>query len=127
MNYQLQQDLYYKALEMKFQESHNNEQLKEVGLDNESWIKVIQEIQSAAITKKNSELRDIALDPQSDKNSSNPVSTFYVIYQYLTSTTCSTSDQLFILLPVIYRVINQLYDERNLLHTSMNQKLKRHR
>ena len=98
-----------------------------MGLDDNARIKKIQEIHSDYMTKNNSELSDIALAWQSDKKASNPVSTFYVIYQYLTSTTCSTSDQLFILLPVIYRVINQLYDERNLLHTSMNQKLKRHR
>ena len=30
---------------------------------------------------------------------------------------------LFILLSVIYKVINQLYNERSLLHTSMNQKV----
>ena len=41
MNYQLQQDLYKKAVELKFQESHNNEQLKEVGLANDSRIKAI--------------------------------------------------------------------------------------
>ena len=112
---------------MKFQESHNNEQLKCVNLANDSRIKEIQEIHSAYMTKNNSELSDIALARQSDKKASNPVSTFYVIYQYLTRTTCSTSYLLFILLPVLYKVINQLYDERNLLHTSMNQQLKRHR
>ena len=60
---------------------------------------------------------------QSDKKASNLVSTFYVIDQYLPRTTCSTSDLLFILLSIIYKVIDQLYDERNLLHTSINQKV----
>ena len=46
MNYQLQQDLYDKAAELNFQESHNNEQLKEVVLANDAWIKSIQEINS---------------------------------------------------------------------------------
>ena len=73
--------------------------------------------------KKNSELRDIALAWQSNKGESNLVSTFYIIDQYLTHTTCSTYDPLLILLSVIYKFINQLYDERNLLHTSMNQKV----
>ena len=41
MNYQLQQDIYDKAVEMKFQDSHNNEQLKEVGPANDSRIKGI--------------------------------------------------------------------------------------
>ena len=50
------------------------------------------------------------------------VSTFYVIDQSLTCTTFSTYDLLFILLYVIYKVINIIYDERNFLHTSMNQK-----
>ena len=50
------------------------------------------------------------------------VSTFHVIDQSLTLTTFSTSDLLFILLYVIYKVIIILYDERNFLHTSMNQK-----
>ena len=79
------------------------------------------------MTKNNSELSDIVLARQYDKKASNLMSTFYIIDQSLTRTTCSTSDLLFILLPVLYKVNNQLYDESNLLHTSMNQKLKRHR
>ena len=75
------------------------------------------------MTRKNSELKDIASYRQSDKKASNLVSTFYVIDKYLTRTTCSTSDLLFILLSIIYKVIDQLYDERNLLHTSMTQKV----
>ena len=98
-----------------------------MGLDNNTRIKEIQEIYCDYITKNNFELSDIALSRQSDKKASNLMSTFYIIDPSLTRTTCSTSDLLFILLPVIYRIINQLYDERNLLHTSMNQKLKRHR
>ena len=42
MNSQLQQDLYNKIEELNFQEAHNNEQLKEVGLDNDTQIKAIQ-------------------------------------------------------------------------------------
>ena len=91
---------------MQFQESHNNEQLKEVGLDNSARIKVIQEIHSAEMTKNNSELRDITSDRQSNKKASNPVITFYIIDNSLTHTTCSTSDMLSILLSVIYKVIN---------------------
>ena len=49
------------------------------------------------------------------------MSTFQVIDQSLTRTTCSTSDLLFVLSSVIYKVINQIYYERNLFHTSMNQ------
>ena len=49
------------------------------------------------------------------------MSVLYVIDKSITRTTYSTSDMLFILLSVIYKVINQIYDERNLLHTSMNQ------
>ena len=51
------------------------------------------------------------------------MSTFYVIDQYLSCTTCSTSDLSLIILSVLYKVINKLYDERNLLHTSINQKV----
>ena len=101
--------------------------VNEVGLANDSRIKAIQKIHFIDMTKNNSELSDIALARQSDKKESNLVSEFYIIYQSLTRITCSTSDLLFILLPVIYKVMNQLYDERKLLHTSMNQKLKRHR
>ena len=101
MNSQLQQEIYDKAADLQFQESHNNEQLKEVGQANEAWIKSIQEIHSSEMTKKNSELRDIASTRQSDKKGSNLVSTFYVIDQYLTRNTCSTSDLLLILLSVI--------------------------
>ena len=39
MNSQLQRDLYDKAAEMQFQEVHNNEQLKELGLANNDRIK----------------------------------------------------------------------------------------
>ena len=53
------------------------------------------------MTKKNSELRDIVLGCESDKKVSHMVSTLYVIDQYLTSTTCSISDMIFILLSVI--------------------------
>ena len=67
MNPQLQRDLYYKASELHFQESHNNEQLKKVGLANDACIREIQEINSAEMTRNNSELRDIALAWQSDK------------------------------------------------------------
>ena len=73
------------------------------------------------MTKNYYKLREIASDRQSDKKASNLVSIFYIIYQPLTCTTCSTSDLIFIILSVIYKVINQLYDERNLLHTSTNQ------
>ena len=86
MNYQLKPYLYYKAAYLQFQESHKNEQLKGVGLSNDAWIKSIQEIHSAEMTKKNSELRDIALAQQSDKKASNLVSKFYVIDQSLTRT-----------------------------------------
>ena len=120
MKYQLQQYLYDKATELQFQESHNNKHLKEMGLYTDSQVKVIQEINSAETTKNNSELREIASARQSDKKASNLVSTFYVIDKSLTRTTCSTSALLFIFLSVIYKVINQLYDERNLLHTSIN-------
>ena len=75
------------------------------------------------MTKNYYKLREIASDRQSDKKASNLVSIFYIIYQPLTCTTCSTSDLIFILLSVIYNVINQLYDESNLLNTSMNQKV----
>ena len=92
-------------------------------LANDARIKAIQEINYAEMTKKNYYLRDIALTWKYDKKASNLVSTFYVIDQSLTHTTCSTSDMLLIILSVIYMVINQLYDERNLLHNSMNQKV----
>ena len=91
-----------------------------MGLDNESRIKAIQEIHYAEITKKNSDLRDIALARKYDKKASNMVSS---IDQYLTRITCSTSHLLFILFSAIYKVINQLYDERNFLNTSINQKV----
>ena len=94
-----------------------------MGLANDARIKVIQEIHYDDTTKKNYEERDTASAWHSDKNSSNLVSTFYVIGQYLTRTTFSTYYLIFILLSVIYKVVNQLYDERNLLHTSMNQKV----
>ena len=80
MNYQLHQDLYDKAAELQFQESHNNEQFKEVGLANNSRIKAIQEIYSSGMNKRNPELRHIASARQSDKKASNLVSKFYVIY-----------------------------------------------
>ena len=67
MNSQLQRYLYDKAEELQFQESHKNEQLKEVGLANNAQIKEIQERHSDKITKKNSNLRDIASDRKSDK------------------------------------------------------------
>ena len=76
------------------------------------------------MTKNNSELRDIASARQSEKKASNLVSKFYVIDQSLTCNNCSASDLLFIILSAIYKVINQLYDERNLRHTSMNPKVK---
>ena len=76
------------------------------------------------MTRKNSELKDIASYRQSDKKASNLVSKFCVIDQSLKSNNCSASDLLFIILSVIYKFINQLYDERNLLHTSMNPKVK---
>ena len=79
MNSQMQRYLYEQAAELQFQGSHNNEQLKEVGLANDARIKAIQDIHSAEMTKNNSELRDIASARQSDKKASNPVSTFYVI------------------------------------------------
>ena len=123
MNSQLQRYLYKKAAELQFQESHNNEQLKEVVIANDARIKTIHKINYADMTKKNSDLRDITSDRQSDTKASNLVSTFYVIDQYLTRTTFSSSDIPFILLSVIYKVINQLYDERKMLHTSMNQKI----
>ena len=69
MNSQLQQDLYNKSEELQFQESHNNEQLNKVGLANDAWIKSIQEIHSAEMTKRNSDLRYIAWAWKSDKNS----------------------------------------------------------
>ena len=47
------------------------------------------------MTKKNSEMRDMASTWQSDKKASNLVSIFYVIDKSLTHTTCSTSDLLF--------------------------------
>ena len=75
------------------------------------------------MTKKNSDLRDIASARQYDKKAPNLVSIFYVIDKSLTSTTCSTSDLLLILLSVIYKVINILLDKRNLIHTYMNQKV----
>ena len=59
MNFQLHRDLYKKAEELQFQESHNNEQFKEVGLANDARIKAIKNIDSAEMTKKNSEMRDI--------------------------------------------------------------------
>ena len=90
-------------------------------LANDARIKAIQEINYAEMTKKNYYLRDIALTWKYDKKASNLVSTFYVIDQSLTCTTCSTYDMLLILLSVIYKVINQLLDERKCLHTSMNQ------
>ena len=86
MNSQLQQYLYNKAIELKFQESHKNEQLKDVVLDNDARIKEIQEIHSAYMTKNNSELSNIALAWQYDKKASNPVSIFCVIDQSLTRT-----------------------------------------
>ena len=46
INSQLQRYLYYKAEELQFQESHKNEQLKEVVLANDARIKAIQEINS---------------------------------------------------------------------------------
>ena len=57
-----------------------------MGLDNDARIKEIQEINSAYMTKNNSELSDIALAWQSDKKASNLVSEFYVIDQSLTRT-----------------------------------------
>ena len=72
-------------------------------------------------------LNPTASAEKSDKKPSNLVCTFYVIDQSLNRTTCSTSNLLLILLSVIYKVINQIYDERNLLHTSMNKNSKRHR
>ena len=92
-------------------------------LANEDRIKTIQEKHSAATPKKNSDLRDIVSARHYDKKVSNLVSKFYVIDPSLTRTNFSTSDLLFILLSVIYKVINQLYDERKLLHTSTNQKV----
>ena len=74
--------------------------------------------------QKNSELRYIASDWQSDKNASNLVNKFYVIDQYLTRTIFSTSNLLFIIVSILYKAINKLYDERNLIHPSMNQKIK---
>ena len=50
MNYQLQRDLYKNLAELQFQESHKNEQLKEVGLANDNRIKEIQEIHYADTT-----------------------------------------------------------------------------
>ena len=89
-----------------------------MGLDNYARIKEIQEIHSTEIIKKNSELRYIVSVCQSDKKASNLVSTFSLS---LTRTNFSTSHLLLMLLSVIYKVINQLYDESNLLRTSMNQ------
>ena len=51
------------------------------------------------------------------------VSTFHVIDKSLTLTTCSTSDLIFIILSVKYKVINELYYESNFLRTSINQKV----
>ena len=75
------------------------------------------------MTRKNYELKDITSAPQAEKKALNLVSKFCVIDQSLTSNNCSASDLLFIILSVIYKFINQLYDERNLLHTSMTQKV----
>ena len=72
-------NLYEKSVELQFQESHNNEKLKEVGIANDAWLKAIQEIQYADVTKENSDLRDIASARQSDKKTSNLVRTFYFI------------------------------------------------
>ena len=80
MNSQLQRYLYNKSAELQFQESHNNEQLKEVGLANDARIKPIQEIHYNETTKNYSELRDIASAWQSDKKASNLVSTFLFIF-----------------------------------------------
>ena len=67
MNYELQRYLYYKTAELQFQDSHNNELLKEVGLSNDARIKAIQEIHSAEMTNMNSKLRYIASSRKPDK------------------------------------------------------------
>ena len=81
-----------------------------MGLVKNARIKAIQEIHSTEMTKKDFDLRDIALAQQSDKKASNLVSILYLIDKSLNRTTCSTSDLIFILLSFMYKVINQLYD-----------------
>ena len=80
MNSQLQWYIYNQAAELQFQDSYNNEQLKGVSIANDARIKAIQEIHYNDMTKKNSDLKDIASAQKSDKKVSNLVITVYVIF-----------------------------------------------